>query len=79
MQVIVEISLYPFTKDYDTLILDFVRKLRGYEGVKVTLGETSTVVRGEYDVVFAMLESECKAALDGNEKTAVVIKILNTV
>jgi uncharacterized protein YqgV (UPF0045/DUF77 family) len=78
MQIIVEISLYPFTRDYDDLILDFVQKLQDCKDIEVSPGETSTVVRGEYDTVFAMLEHECKAALSGKARTAVVIKILNT-
>ncbi|HLF63299.1 MAG TPA: YkoF family thiamine/hydroxymethylpyrimidine-binding protein [Saprospiraceae bacterium] len=78
MQIIVEISLYPFTKDYDTTILNFVQKLRDYKDIDVTPSETATVVRGEYNAVFAMLEQECKAALSGNARTALVIKILNT-
>jgi uncharacterized protein YqgV (UPF0045/DUF77 family) len=78
MQIIVEISLYPFTKDYDALILDFVHKLQDYKDIEVSLGETSTVVRGEYDTVFAMLKHECKAALSGKARTALVIKVLNT-
>jgi len=79
MQIIVEISLYPFTQDYDAQILDFIQKLRVYKDIDVSLGETATLIRGEYNAVFAILTHECKVALSGPARTALVLKILNTV
>ncbi|HLF63301.1 MAG TPA: YkoF family thiamine/hydroxymethylpyrimidine-binding protein [Saprospiraceae bacterium] len=79
MQVIVEISLYPLTENYSSIIANFVGRLSGYDGIEVTLGETSTVIRGDYDVIFKMLEAECRDVLDRDVKSAFVIKLLNTV
>lgn len=79
MQILAEISLYPLTQDYDALILDFVRRIRQYDGIEVTVGQTSTVVRGEYEVVFQILQRECGISLSAGVKTAVVIKLLNGV
>ncbi len=55
MVVTVEISMYPFREDYRALIQDFVRKLNGYEKLRITTGPTSTVVIGEYARVMEAL------------------------
>ena len=78
MQVIVEISFYPMTVDYDTHILAFVDRLRSYEGVQVTVGQTSTVLQGYYTDVFQILESECQTVLSRDMRSVLVMKMLNT-
>ena len=78
MQVIVDISLYPMANDYDGHILTLIQNLQSVNGIEVTPGETSTVVRGEYDVVFEVLEREIKAILSSKVRSALVIKLLNT-
>lgn len=78
MQVILELSLYPLTRDYDRSILDFIDRLRAHSDLDISTGETATVVRGTYDNVFAMLEKECRDLLDGNDRVALVMKLLNT-
>lgn len=79
MQVVVELSFYPFAKDYDSLIFELVRRLRSYSDIEVTPGQTATVIRGEYDLVFEILTKECKTALGGENKAAIVMKVLNLV
>ena len=51
----VEISMYPFRENYKDLIQGFIRKLKGYEGLRVTPGPTSTVVVGEYTPIMETL------------------------
>jgi uncharacterized protein YqgV (UPF0045/DUF77 family) len=48
MVLTVEISMYPFRETYRDAIRDFVKRLNGYEGLRVTTGSTSTVIIGEY-------------------------------
>jgi uncharacterized protein YqgV (UPF0045/DUF77 family) len=79
MQVLAEISMYPLSREYDAPILEFIGKLRSHQNIDVTPGETSTVIRGEYEVVMDVLRSEIRPALDGAVRTAFVIKVLNTV
>lgn len=78
-EVIADISLYPFDKDYEGPIGDLITRLKRYEGLEVRPAETSTVLRGPYDVVFRALESECRYVLDGQVKAVFVIKVMNLV
>ena len=47
----IEISLYPFQRDYRKRIQRFVRELEQRRDLRVTTGPTSTVVTGEHDHV----------------------------
>ena len=78
LQVLVEISFYPLSDSYEVDILEFIKRLRSYDGIEVEPGQTSTVIRGDFDLVWAILETECKIALGRGSKSALVIKILNT-
>lgn len=55
MILTVELSMYPFQKNYRELIKSFVDKLNGCEGIRVTTGPTSTVMVGEYERMMATL------------------------
>ena len=77
LKVLVEISLYPLSDTYESDILDFIKRLRSYDGIEVEPGQASTVIRGDYDLIFAILETECKMALAGGSKSALVIKMVN--
>lgn len=79
MQIIVEISYYPLTPDYEPHILGLIRGLQAASDIEVSSGETSTVVRGEFDEVFAVLQRECRTVLQKDVKSVLVMKILNTV
>ena len=78
MYCIIEITKYPLTPDYEKPILDFIRRLNSYSELDITTGETSTVVRGEYDYVMDILRVEIKTSLGMGIRTSFVLKILNT-
>lgn len=77
MQALVEITKYPFSRDYDKPILDFLHRMEQYEGLYMTVGETSTVIRGDYDELMEALVKEMKSSFEGEYRTAFVLKILN--
>ena len=79
MQILAEIAMYPLSREYDEPILEFIRRLRSHHNISVTPGETSTVIRGEYEVVMDILTSEMRIGLDGHDRTVFLVKILNTV
>ena len=66
------------TEEYDSVIGEFITRLRSYSDVEVTVGQTSTVMQGEYQRLFQILEMECRKVLSERVKSALVIKILNT-
>lgn len=77
MYTIVEITKYPLTPDYERPILDFIKRLKHHEDLDITVGETSTVVRGEYDRVMAVLTNEMSNSLGNGVRTSFVLKVLN--
>ena len=77
MYTIVEITKYPLTPDYETPILDFISRLNRHEGLDITTGETSTVVRGDFDNVMRVLTEEMRQSLDSTIRTSFVLKVLN--
>ena len=56
MKLTVEISMYPFHKDYKGLIKDFIKRLNEFKGLKVSTSPTSTMVNGKYGEVMQMLD-----------------------
>lgn len=77
MQVIAEISLYPLNRDYDAPILEFIDRLKEHSVLEISTGETSTLVRGPYDVVWKALGDECQKTLEGEDRAVFVMKLLN--
>ncbi len=77
MNCIVEITKYPLTPEYETPILDFIQRINAYDGLEITTGETSTVIRGDYDHVMDVLTKEMKTSLGGSVRTSFVVKVLN--
>ena len=55
MVTTVEISMYPFVKNFRDLIKDFIGKLEEYGEIEVQPGPTSTVLMGDYDQVMSCL------------------------
>lgn len=56
MKLTIEISMYPFDKDYKGLVKDFIKRLNEFKGLKVATSATSTIVNGEYSKVMEMLD-----------------------
>ena len=77
MYTIVEITKYPLTPEYEEPILDFIKRIKSHDGLDITVGETSTVVRGDYDNVMSILTQEMRKSLSGAVRTSFVLKVLN--
>ena len=60
MTTTIELSFYPFQEEYRAAIKDFIRRLKEYTDLRITVGPTSTVIVGEHarvvDCVKAMME-----------------------
>ncbi len=55
MIVTVEISMYPLHMEFRERVLGFIKRLESRQGLRVTLGPTSTVVIGDYLIVMETL------------------------
>jgi uncharacterized protein YqgV (UPF0045/DUF77 family) len=74
MQVALDISLYPFEKEYETPIKDFINRLKSHGNIEVETHSMSTQVRGDYDKVMEILTSEVKNCFQEDFKSIFVIK-----
>lgn len=55
MNLVVEISMYPFNEDYKPLIRDFIARLNSFPDLTCSTSATSTIISGEYEHVMQVL------------------------
>jgi len=77
MKVAVDISLYPLRDDLIPPILDVIRRLKSHDDLDVVQNPMSTQLRGDYDQVMSVLNTELKTTFESEPKAVFVIKILN--
>ena len=69
--------MYPLRADYETPIVNFIRRLRAQPGVRVHTNQLSTQLTGEYATVMAALQTAMEPELAGMTSVSFVLKILN--
>jgi len=72
-----EISLYPLTPDYETLIVDFIYLLRDQPSITVAVNGLSTQLTGDYLAVMSAITRAMGPTLAGKVTCSFVIKVLN--
>lgn len=77
MRVAVDISLYPLQEDPIPPILDVIERLKQDPDLDVVTNPMSTQIRGDYDVVMGLLQTEMKTTFEALPKAVFVMKILN--
>ena len=77
MNISVEISMYPLTKDYESPILKFIEQLNQHPNLKISTNTMSTQIFGEYEAVMGALTPEIRAAFMSEPTTIMVMKIIN--
>ncbi len=75
MKTTAEISLYPLHENYEEVIIEYILKLRQYDGLRVETNGMSTQVFGEYDTVMAALTAESKTVFESG-KAVLLIKLI---
>jgi uncharacterized protein YqgV (UPF0045/DUF77 family) len=76
MNIGVEISLYPLHADYIPVIQAFIDRLNTDPRLKVITNNMSTQVFGDYDLIFDLLRTECRATFAATDKSVFVMKLL---
>lgn len=76
MKTSVEISMYPLTPDYETPILDFIKRLNTHPNLKIETNTMSTQIFGDYNEIMAALNKEMKVSLEQGDTTVMVMKVL---
>jgi uncharacterized protein YqgV (UPF0045/DUF77 family) len=72
----VEISMYPLTGDYLTLIQAFIDRLNTYPELVVRTNSLSTQVWGTLDRVMAILAAEIERSATTGPQLVFVMKVL---
>jgi len=76
VDIAVEISMYPLSKDYLAPIQDFIDRLHANEKLVVQTNTMSTQVLGDYDEVWNALREAMRISLQAGPKAVFVTKFL---
>lgn len=77
MKISVEISLYPLTENYLTVVDGFIQQLRKDPELTVKVNDLSTQVFGDYQTVLTKVNAAMQACHEKTPKAAFVMKVLN--
>lgn len=78
MTITAELSFYPLASNYEEQVIAFIRALRENQEVELHTGGMSTLVRGEYSVVFDLIKDASKVFFEGETTVILTVKYLNT-
>lgn len=74
MKATIEISMYPLTEKYEQEVINFIQKVKKYEGLTAEVNGLSTMLFGEYELLMQVLTKEMKYVFE-NGKTVFVMKV----
>ena len=76
MKLSIEITMYPLEDKYLPIIENFIEHLKSYNGIKLEVFPTSTVIYGDFDIVMEVLSSSIKWNVNNKNKAVFVTKFL---
>ena len=77
MNISIELTFSPLQNDFETHIINFIKKLRDSK-LTVIENPLSTQVYGDYDVVMNVLHTEIKEAFELMDKGLLFMKIVKS-
>lgn len=77
MKISVELTLSPLQEDFESRVINFIKKLRA-SGLQIKENPLSTQVYGDYDEVMKVLNSEIKDAFEAIDHGLIHIKIVKS-
>ncbi len=77
MNISVELTLSPLQDDFETPIIQFIKKLRT-SGLTVLENPLSTQVFGDYDKVMELLNSEIKESFENLDHVVLTMKVVKS-
>lgn len=77
MEISVELTFSPLQNDYETHIIQFIKRLRA-SGLTILENPLSTQVFGEYDTVMKVLQAEAKIAFELMDIGVLFMKIVKS-
>lgn len=76
MDIGIEMSLYPLTREFIPPIQDFIDRLNTHGRLKVITNSLSTQVFGSFEDVFGAVVPEIRTTFEHNDKAVFVMKVL---
>lgn len=76
MNIMVEISMYPFNEDFKPLIKSFIKKLNTYGDLEISTNATSTNIFGEYRYVMEVLTAMLAWSYEEHGRAVFVSKFI---
>jgi hypothetical protein len=70
-------SLYPLRDGPVPVIIDFIRDLRGREGIEIVTNQLGTQLRGEFEAVTGAINHCMRKAMEAPNTVVLVVKYLN--
>lgn len=77
MNISVELTLTPLQDDYETPVINFIRKLRA-SGLTILENPLSTQVYGDYESVMQVLHTEIRGAFEEIDSVLLNMKIVKS-
>lgn len=77
MRISVELTLTPLQNEFETPIIDFIKKLRT-SGLTILENPLSTQVYGNYDEVMQLITSELKNSFELIDNGILLMKIVKS-
>jgi uncharacterized protein YqgV (UPF0045/DUF77 family) len=77
MKIVADMSLYPLKDGAVPDIIDFIRDLRGQDGIEIVSNQLSTQLRGEFEAVTGAVNRCMRKAMAASNTVVLVVKYLN--
>jgi uncharacterized protein YqgV (UPF0045/DUF77 family) len=77
MNISVELTLSPLQDDYETHIINFIKRLRN-SGFTILENPLSTQIYGDYDALMPFLTQEIKRSFEAVDISVLHMKIVKT-
>ncbi len=76
MKIVLEVSMYAFTEEFEREVLVFLEKLHGYDDLTIRVNTLSTQIYGEFDRVMEAVQTSIHSVFSNDVKASFVMKVL---
>ncbi len=77
MKIVADISLYPLKNGPIPNIIEFIKELRGQDGIEIVSNQLSSQLRGEFEAVTGAINHCMRKAMTAPNTVVLVVKYLN--
>ena len=77
MKIVADMSLYPLKNGPIPNIIEFIKELRGQEGIEIVSNQLSTQLRGEFEAVTGAINHCMREAMVASNTVVLVVTYLN--